>query len=447
MHRIAQSAFLVCLLIPIASRAQESAPRVLTLEQAIGMGQEHNAGLLAVRQRVEEAERRNRVVFSNYLPRVATQGAFLGSDNSRGILVPAGALGTVPGVGAFPPVASNIPQGGNNIFFALTTIQQPVTQYFAIREGLGVSRADVSISRADLRRTELAVSIGVVKAYAGMLIATKKRDVARARVTTATMRTTTQAAAVQSGIATNIASTEARVRVLQARQDLLDAENEYTDISYSLADAIGLPPGTPIAVMAPPPVTERLDSLDVYVSAAMRSNPDVLEAEGLVTKATHGVSYAKAAYIPEIALFGGHVYQSSLPFFPKSTFMFGAIGSVTLLDFGARSNTVAERNAQLNAANRNLERVNGKVRGEVEAAYRKLARALEMADLAREALALRTEALRLRVVSTDAGYGIPADQSEASADRLEADLNVIRAEMGYRLARAELDQASGRLAQ
>jgi hypothetical protein len=39
-----------------------------------------------------------------------------------------------------------------------------------------------------------------------------------------------------------------------------------------------------------------------------------------------------------------------------------------------------------------------------------------------------------------------ADQSEATADRLEADLNVIRAEMGYRLARAELDLAAGRLA-
>jgi outer membrane protein len=315
-----------------------------------------------------------------------------------------------------------------------------------IREGYGVSRADVSISRADLRRTEQAVAIGVLKGYGGMLIATKRREVARARIATASLRTTTQAAAVQSGMATTVANTEARVRVLQARQELLEAENEYTDISYAFADAIGLPGGTPIAVTPPPPLgAERLDSVDVYVTAAMRSSPDVQEAEALVTKATHGVGYAKASYIPEIALFGGHVYQSSLPFFPKNTIMFGAIGSVTLLDFGARKNTLAERNAQLNAANRNLERVRGKVRGDVEAAHRKLARAFEMAELAREALGLRTEALRLRVVSTDAGLGIPGDQSEAGGDRLEAELNVIRAELGYRLARAELEQAAGRL--
>jgi len=214
MLRIAQSALLLSAFIPLALRAQESAPRVLTLEQAIGMAQERNAGLLAVRQKVEEAERRNRVVFSNYLPRVATQGAFIGSDNSKGITVPAGALGTVPGVGAFPPISSNIQDLSPNMGFALTTVQQPVTQFFAIREGFGVSRADVSISRAELRRTEQAVSIGVAKAYAGMLIATKRRDVARARLATATIRTSTQAAAVQSGMATNIANTEARVRAL-----------------------------------------------------------------------------------------------------------------------------------------------------------------------------------------------------------------------------------------
>lgn len=446
MYRIARSAFLACVCLAPTARAQQPAPRTLTLDQALATARESNAGLLAVRQRVEEAERRNRVVFSNYLPRVSTQAASLGSDNTRGILLPAGSLGSVPGLGPFPPTESNIPQGGSNIIFAMTTATQPITQYFKIKEGMGVSRADESISRAELRRAEQAVSIGVMKAYGGMLIATRRREVARARVSTAALRTTTQATAVSSGMATSVASTEARLRALQARQEVLEAENEYTDISYALADAMGLPGSTPLAVEPLPPAADGLDSIDVYVASALRNNPDVQEAEAMVTKATHGVGAAKTAYIPDIGLFGSHFYQSSLPFLPRSTLFFGAVGSITLLDFGARSNTLAERNAQLNAANRNLERVKGKVRGDVEAAYRKLARAYEMMDVAREALALRTEALRMRTMQTGAGLGVAAEQSEATADRLEADLNVLRAEMGYRLARAELEQAAGRLA-
>ena len=446
MYRNASSALLVCVVLAPAARAQQPSPRTLTLEQALAAAPESNAGLRAVRQRVEEAERRNNVVFSNYLPRVSTQAAFLGSDNTRGILLPAGSLGNIPGLGSFPPASTNVPQGGSSIVFAMTTAQQPLTQYFKIKEGLGVTRADESISRAELRRTEQAVSVGVLKAYAGVLIASRRREVARARISTAALRTGTQTAAVQSGRATNVVALEARLRALQARQELLEAENEYTDLSYALADAVGLPGSTPLLVEAPPPASERLDSLDVYVASALSSNPDILEADALVSKTTHGVAAAKTDYIPDIGLFGSHFYQSSLPFLPRSTLFFGAVGSITLLDFGARSNTLAERNAQLNAANRNLERIKGKVRGDVEAAYRKLARAYEMADVAREALALRVEALRLRVVQTGAGYGVPAEQSEATADRLEADLNVLRAEMGYRIARAELEQAAGRLA-
>jgi outer membrane protein TolC len=446
MHLSARTAMLVSVFFAPMARAQEPQPRTLTLPQALALAQESNAGLRAVRERVEEAQRRSSVMFSNFLPRVSTTAVYLGSDNSRGIIVPAGALGNVPGIGQFPQTATNIPQGGSDVGFVLTTLQQPLTQVFKIKQGVGVARADEDISRADLRRTEQAVSVGVLKAYAGVLIASMRRDVARARIATATLRTGTQAAAVQAGMATNVVSLEARFRALQARQDLLEAENEYTDLSYALADAIGLPGNTSLAVEAPPPSTEPLDSLDAYVASAMRANPDVLEAEALVSKATHGAGAARADYIPDFGIFGSHFLQTSFPFLPRNTLFFGAMGTVNLLDFGARKNTLAERNAQLNAANRNLERVRGKVRGEVEAAYRRLTRAHEMAAVAQEALALRDEALRLRTASMGAGYGVPAEQSEASADQLEARLNVLRVDMGYRIARAELEQAAGRLA-
>jgi len=446
MYRISRSALLIAGFFATAANAQTPAPRTLTLEQAVAIARDSNPALRALRLRVEEAERRSRVVFSNYLPRVATQGAYVGTNNTRGIIMPAGSLGTVPGLGTFPPTTTNIQQGGSDIFFAMTTGLQPITPFFKIREGLGVTRADESISRAELKRVEQTVAIGVMKAYAGLLLSSKRREVARARISTASLKTNTQNSAVQAGMATSVVATEARLRALQARQELLESENETTDLSYALADAIGLPGNTPIVVEPLAASDIRLDSLDVYLTAALRGSPDVLEAEAMVSKATHGVGAAKADYIPDLALFGGHFFQSSFPFFPRNTLLFGAMGSVTLLDFGARSNTLAERRAQLNAANHNLERVRGKVRGEIEAAYRKLARSYEMAGVAREALALRSEALRLRVVQAGAGYGVPSEESEATADRIEAEYNVMRAEMGYRLARAELEQAAGRLA-
>jgi outer membrane protein TolC len=444
MKRTSTAVLLGCVLAALPLRAQD-APRALTLEQAIALALESNPGLKAVRERVEEAERRSRVVFSNYLPRLRTQGGFMGTDNQRGILIPAGALGTVPGLGSFPPTEQSVQPGGNNLTFALTTLAQPLSPIFKVREGLGVTRADESVSRAELRRTEQMVTMGVIRAYAGVLISQLRGQVARERVAAAELRSTIQRTAVQSGVATSVAETEARLRALQSRQELMEAEHELIDLNYKLADVLGLPSGTVVAVQMPALAPPGDATVEQYTAIALRSSPDILEAEALVTKAHHGVRAARTEFIPDIALFGAHFYQSSIAFFPRSTMFFGAMGSWTLLDFGARRNTLAERSAQRRAAEGNLARVQGNVRGEVQAAYRKVARAREMAALAREALALRTEALRLRTASTTAGYGVPAEQREANADKLDAELGVLRAEFGLSLAQLELEMAAGTL--
>ena len=163
----------------------------------------------------------------------------------------------------------------------------------------------------------------------------------------------------------------------------------------------------------------------------------------MVNKATHGVGAARAEYIPEIGILGAHLYQNSVPFFPKNTMGIGISGSWTILDFGARRKTVRERRAQLGQAESNLTMVEGRVRGEVEAAYRKLARARDLVELAKDALALRTEGSRLRIVAVTAGYAVAAQEREAIADRLEAEMDMLKAEMGYRIAFAELGRAAG----
>jgi outer membrane protein TolC len=446
MHRSPLAALLTCALIAGPVRAQD-AVRTLTLEQAQALAQQSNATLAAVRKRVEETQRRSAIAFSNYLPRVSTQANFLASDNTQGILLPRGSLGYFAELGGpFPRSDRTIPQGGGNLFFAFTTVAQPLTHYFKIREGIGVARADEDAGRAGLRKAEQEVAFGVLQAYAGVLVAMQHREVARERVAAAELRVSDQTAAVQSGSATAVAAQEARVRLLQGRQDLVAAEGEYEDLSYALADVIGLPAGTALALEVPPPASAQPAPLAEYVESALRRNPDVLEARALVDKGTHGVGAAKAEYIPEIGVLGAHFYQNSVPFFPRSTLAIGAQGTWTILDFGARKNALAERQAQLGEAERNLERVRGRVRGEVEAAYRKVTRARQTVELARDAVALAIEASRLRTAATSAGYAVATEARAANADRLEAEMNRMKAEMGYRIALAELDKAAGTLA-
>jgi outer membrane protein TolC len=426
-----------------AAPAAAQQARTLSLDEAFQLAADGNDGLEAMRLRVEEMERRSAVSFTNYLPRIETMGGYLVNNNTQGILIPQGSLGTFPGLGTFPPADTNIPQGGTDLFFTLTTIAQPLTHFFKIREGRGVVDADEAIARAALKRTEQDVTIGVLQGYAGLLLARQSLEVARLQVAAAEQRIGYQQVAVSSGSAHEVAEREARVRWLQARQALLEQENQVDELEYRLGDALGLAVGTRLELAAPELPEVTLGTVDDYVETALRENPDVLEARATVQKATHGLGAARADYIPEIGLIGAHIYQSSVPFFPKHTFGFGIQGKWTILDFGARRNTVGERRSQLGQAEHNLEMVEGRVRGEVEAAYRRVQRARDMVEIAREAMALQSEGARLRILQANTGYAVPAQEQEAAADRLQAELDALKAEFGYHLAVAELLQTVG----
>ncbi|MBT3325215.1 MAG: TolC family protein [Gemmatimonadales bacterium] len=437
------TALLLGALLAAPAGGQETS-RILTLGQALEMAREGNPGLNVVRQKVEETRQSSSIAFTNYLPQIRTQASYLANNNTQGILLPAGSLGYFSELGGkFPRTDRTVPQGGTNVFFALTTITQPLTHYFKIREGRGVLRADEEVAGAGLRSAEQDVSLGVLRAYAGLLLADLGRDAARERVAASEERMAYLASAVEAGTAADLAGREARIRWLQARQVLLEREGEVDDLTYVLADAVGLPAGTRVEVTPPPPSAVTDEPLDYYVETALRSSPGLLEARAMVNKATHGVGAARAEYIPEIGILGAHLYQNSVPFFPKNTMGIGISGSWTILDFGARRKTVRERRAQLGQAESNLTMVEGRVRGEVEAAYRKLARARDLVELAKDALALRTEGSRLRIVAVTAGYAVAAQEREAIADRLEAEMDMLKAEMGYRIAFAELGRAAG----
>lgn len=433
------------LFVGVGTPALAQEERALSLDEAMELAIDGNEGVEAMRLRVQEMDQRSSLAFTNYLPRLETRANYVFTNNTQGILIPAGALGTFPNVGDFPPADTEIPQGGQDLFFTFTTLAQPLTQYFKIREGRGVTQADLRATEAELRSMEQEVSLGALQLYAGLLMARRGIEVARVRVEAAAARATDREVAVTSGTAAQVAGREARVRWLQARQDLLEKEGEVDELEYQLADLLGLPATTRLVLDDPAVPDVEVGPLEQYVRMAARSNTDIAEARALVDKGEHGVGAARAEYIPEIALLGTHVYQSSVPFFPTHSLGLGLTGSWTILDFGARGNTIRERRAQLGQAEQNLAVVEGRVRGEVEAVYRKIERARELVELSSEALSLQTEGTRLRALQASTGYAVPAEELEARADLMQAELDALGAALGYRIALAELEKAAGTL--
>lgn len=436
------------LLGPPESLAARQAAVELSLEEAIVRAQESSGALATLRYQVEENRRRSSAVFSNFLPRLETQAGYIVTDNSQGIIIPSGSLGSFPELGgAFPPTDRTIPQGGTDLFLTMTTLQQPVTHFFQIRHAHRAAASDMDMAEARLRAGEQEVSLAALQLFNGLYLAQGEMEVAQAQWAAAQAAVAMRESQVDAGTTAELALQEARVRALQARQRLLEVEDRIQDLNYQLTDLLALPSHTEIHPAPPGPPDLRVEPLEGYLQRAVTSHPDVMEAQGMEAKARHGLAAARAAYIPEVGIIGAHVYQSSVPFFPTNTFAFGVQGKWTILDFGARRSAVGERRAQVGQSEENLAMVRARIQGEVEAAYRKTERSREMVSLAREAAELREEVARLRRLQGDAGYGLDATELEAEAQRLVAFHELRQAEAGFRLAKAELEKAAGDLQQ
>jgi multidrug efflux pump subunit AcrB/outer membrane protein TolC len=427
---------LVALCLPAPAAAQ--AAQRLTLDEAVTLARAQSHGVLAARADVDAVERRAAHTATSWLPRLTTEVSYSRSTAPQGIRIPAGSLGEIPGAGPFPGADMALDQGEHGLVLAVTTLTQPLTHGFSIREGVALARLEADAARARLHRVESQVALAAIASFAALLGAQYEADVARLRHVAATARTTHAQAATGAGAQLTLAAADARVTALAARQRLLEAENAVDDAMHALAELLALPHGTTFELVMPA-APSRLDVAAAdLIDTAMTQNPDVIEARIMAAQATHGVRAARADYIPEIGIVATHIGQSGAPFVPRSSVALGLRMHWTVWDFGARRHVSGERAAQRRQAESNLAMVEARVRGAVEKAHRALDRSWQRLELAREAELLRDEAMRLRQSQAAAGLVLDVELEDAAAAHAQATLDRLRAELGYRAAGAEL---------
>ncbi|MDD2335640.1 MAG: efflux RND transporter permease subunit [Geobacteraceae bacterium] len=425
---------------------QASAEQVkLTLPAAIDLARRQNSALKISREKIEENRQRIVSAKSKYFPHLSNETSYLGLSDKELVTVPAGSLGTIPGLGPFPTQNTSLNQGSDALLLSTTTLSQPLTQLFKIHEAHKIAEADHAIAESDARKTEDEIIFGVHQLYYGLLIAQKQKEAAQAAVTAAQEGLRESEDAVRAGNLLDVAATGSRVQLLQGRQALLAAEIQQSDVMTELNDLLGLPLDMELVV------TEINDSLPApqalpeYLREALSRNPELQAAKGSVLKADHAVSAACDEYIPDVSLFARYTYQNGAPFVANNIGTFGAQMTWNIFDWGGRRGVLGQRRSQLTQAQENLKRIEQRITVEITKAYRKLERIRMMMDVAREALKLQRENQRLRADQVKAGTTTNLRHAESVAAVRKAESDELQAVLGYRLAKAELDRIAGTL--
>jgi outer membrane protein TolC len=427
----------------VRAQTAESAPRQITLSEAVQLALKHNHMVRIAEFQVEEKQQAKAAAKSEYLPTIQNESKILRLTDTQYVGFPVGSLGNVDG-SPIPASPVTINQGGKTVVTSGTTLTQPLTQLFTrVKPANDAAEADLRASRADAQQTQNEVALKVRQIYYQILIAQLRRSATSAKIRANQDLEGESVQQVKYGSALNEQLIESKAQLLESKQDLLTTELQISDLTMQLDDVMGLPVTTQLALDAEMPAVEETCGREECVRIALGSHPEVSAARAEVEKASAVVRLAKADYFPDISAFARYSYQSNIPFLVHNFGTFGAALTYDLFDGGKRRDTVKERGAQLAQAKENLARVTDDVELGVETALNRLDRTKEMVSVSEQVVALRTESSRVTADQLVRGEALQSQADATAAQELDAKALLLQSQLGYMQAHDELLEAMG----
>ncbi|MBP1627615.1 MAG: hypothetical protein H6Q00_2090 [Holophagaceae bacterium] len=435
---------LVILCLAAAPKVWGAAPETLTLQQCLQLAQARSSAIRIAKARVEENRQKAKAVRTDYLPQLTGDWNWSRMTTESLVTIPAGGLGTLPDVGAFPSQAVTLSQGSRNLSIANLTLGQPLTQLLKIRQADLAAAKDLEAAQADLSKAESETRLAVHQVYLGILIAQKQQAAADAELAAVEAGCEESRAAVKAGNALKVLNLGAGASILQARQKQIAARHQEEDLVGELKDLIGFPPEGRMALtaqdlqpIAPPP-------LSAVLSSMRQDNADIRSARALHEKSISGIRLAKLDYVPDLSAFVKYTNQSGVPFLKNDLVSAGVQVSWNIFDWGKRNHVISQRMAESAQARENLVRIENRVRLDLEKAYRKLEDAKLLQEAADQAQAFQSETLRIARDQREAGLIPQVRLEEAKRAAASMDLSALQARMGVCLAGAEIERILGK---
>jgi len=282
----------------------------------------------------------------------------------------------------------------------------------------------------------------VKELYYAVLGLQARQRAAKAAIVAAEERLKEGRDAADTGASLEVRAMQAKAALLESKQADLTLDIQKNDLSLELNELLGLALDTKL-VLVVPEKAPMVPALEECIRRAEAQNLELKSAKQTVEKARHGVSAAKADFIPELGFFAQHVYQQGVPFLASNNGVVGLRLNINIWDWGKKTGVVRERESLLAQAEEEQHRLERRIQIDVEKAYGRAQRVTSLASVAREAADVRREALRIAGDQLELGVFSRAAYEEANAAASAAEADQVAAEFQIAVAVADLDRLSG----
>lgn len=404
----------VAVLPAIAQEAKAGTP--LTLQQCLEIARANQVDVKVAENSVTAAESRSTQAKAAYVPQVSVQNNAFSSGS--GVLMQRK-------TGTAITATQNIFDGG-------------------LREArVAGARHGVTQSEAGLQRTVQAVTFGVTRAYYDVLRAKHLADVAEADVEYNEALKEMVEARAELGAAAQVDVLPVEAQLAAAHVRLLSARNAVQTALVQLQNSIGLSPrsGFDVQDVQEEPNPE-IFPLDVYVSTALDSRPDIQQVKAAVGAAQASTKASRISLYPRPQITAE--YQRGIGGLSgESSQVFGGI-SFDIFNGGANRAAYKEAQANQESAEQRSQQLAKDIEAQVEEAYLNLNNGKDRVAASRLGLDAAQKNFEVQQARYQQGLAIPLDLLNAELQLVTAQTNLVQSRYDYQTAIAQMDFAVGK---
>ncbi|HHE33246.1 MAG TPA: TolC family protein [Chlorobaculum parvum] len=432
--------------MPVGSEQPKAAPLVISLDDAVRIGLQHNRQLEIARLDKRMAGQKVRESWAAVLPHLSSSLTYTRTLKPSVIFLPSTIFGSTGGTQA-------IEISSDNSSVASLNLNQNIFKLSAFA-GIKASGLVREISDELYRNTNAEVVTSIRRAYYDVLIASENRKLVEQSIARWEQAQRDTDALFRQGVAADIDTLKAWLSVENLKPDLIRVRHGESIAATKLKVVMGIEQDTPLALS---------DSLAFHeipvpqgVAAAYRealdNRPDVRSLGLQVEAENEKVTAARSEGLPVLSAFGQLQAQTQFDDdtaldstrWPVSSSV-GLQLSVPIFSGFATSSRIEQAKINRLQQRTRYEDLKAQVRADVEVRLSNLIEARKRIDVQSKTIAVAERSYRITRLRLREGIGSRLELTDAELQLQTAKTNYLQAVYDYLIASTELEKSLGRI--
>ncbi len=423
------------------SVADGTEPLALSVDESVNLALEHSKVLHASKMDVNAAGARVHEINASRLPTVKFDGAYARLSD-----VPEAGLG-----GLFPGMenVSLVPALQNSYSLGIT-VQQPLFTGLKLEKAASAAGYRLQATREIYEISKADIAYGTKSAYWDLFRMNELARLAADNVTRLGVHVNDVHHLYDLGMVTNNDVLRVEVQLSEARLQQIDAENGVELARLNLNNTMGLPLDTQIELRSKADITsDSAFDIQSAIKGAEYRRPELSALGYQLGAARAGVAVARAAFMPQVYLFGKYNYdRPNQRVFPTRdrfdhTWQVGLAISFDIWNWGGTISQTTQAQAQASKLQDQLNLLRDSIVLEVTQDALNLKRTSEKIAVAEKGVAQAEENYRVAGEKFKRGLMPSSDLIDANTMLIQAKTEYTTALVDYKLAAAKLERSTG----